>query len=722
MKKLVQKPSLFDLSLKTFVVFSLLLLLLPISVISIRDTDLWWHVRAGEVMWQLKTIPQFDLFSYPIENLRWLNWQWLGDVILYGVFHFFQVNGIIIFKTVFAGLTLLTLLFFAKKLKLPFLFSIVLLALILVTNGDRYLERPEMFSHFLFVITLGSLILYTHRPHRFVFFFPLLFLVWANLHPAFLVGLVTVWIFISFETLKRFLSRKFSFIQSSLLSKKSIRTLWIVTILSTLSVLINPYTYEIFIAPFKHLSSDSYMARTYEWMSPFSWAHRDSLYVVFFVIVALLYLFGFFLSAKKVNITFLALSGALFFLAYQQTRQIPYFTLGGFLPFLLNLDTGIFQHLPQKKRPVLKTVLSLLIGSFFLISSWYLIQNGYILGKERRTFGLGIKDETPTNASRFLDEAGITGNMYNHYGIGGYLIFAGYPNRLVFMDGRAHYPTSFFDEYIASTNTKEKLHDVIEKYNITYFVLEFPTESKSTGFAAEFLSEEDSGFALVYWDNYALVYLKKIPENEPILSQYAYLYADPLKLLDQNFNLKVSVQAIDEEILQGVYRELRRTVITNPKATKAILFWGSLLEAEGKEDLAVMKYQQVLTLEPENAVAHTILGKRYLRQGNLPEAEKELKQAIFADPRLSDARHNLGMVYIATKQYTQAETEFKKAVSIRPDYKEAYLALGMLYAENLNKKERAKKMFQTYLSYDNESPYAQVAKDKLKTLQEETSF
>ncbi|HKZ34890.1 MAG TPA: tetratricopeptide repeat protein, partial [Patescibacteria group bacterium] len=486
--------------------------------------------------------------------------------------------------------------------------------------------------------------------------------------------------------------------------------------------LINPYTYEIFLAPFKHLSSDSYMARTYEWMSPFSWAHRESLYVVFFVIVALLYLFGFFVSARKVNITFLALSGALFFLAYQQTRQIPYFTLGGFLPFLLNIESGSMYLIPPIKRPFLKISLYLALGIAFLVSSWYLMQNGYILGKERRFLGLGIKEETPVTAARFLDKAGITGQMYNHYGIGGYLIFAGYPHRLVFMDGRAHYPVSFFDEYITATNTKESLQKVIDKYNITYFVLESPTESKSTGFAAEFLSEKDSGFSLIYWDNYTMIYLKDSPENEPILANYKYRYADPIQLLDNNFNIRVSIQAVDEETLQNVYQELRRTIITNPKATKAILFWGSLLEAEGNDELALQKYRQVLNIDPKNTVAHTILGKRYLRQGNYPDAEKELRQAIYLDPRLADARHNLGMVLIATKQYAQAEKEFQKAVSIRPDYKEAYLALGMLYGENLNKKEHAKEMFQTYLSYDSESPYAQVAKDKLKALQEETPF
>ena len=58
-------------------------------------------------------------------------------------------------------------------------------------------------------------------------------------------------------------------------------------------------------------------------------------------------------------------------------------------------------------------------------------------------------DEYPVDAAAFLKKNRISGNMFNPYAWGGYLIWALYPDHKVFIDGRGLTQESSFagDEY-----------------------------------------------------------------------------------------------------------------------------------------------------------------------------------------------------------------------------------------------------------------------------------
>ena len=65
------------------------LVLAPAGALSLRrlyDTDTWWHLASGRWIVEHASVPAVDTLSYTVPGKAWINLQWLGDVLLYGIF------------------------------------------------------------------------------------------------------------------------------------------------------------------------------------------------------------------------------------------------------------------------------------------------------------------------------------------------------------------------------------------------------------------------------------------------------------------------------------------------------------------------------------------------------------------------------------------------------------------------------------------------------------
>jgi len=88
-----------------------------------------------------------------------------------------------------------------------------------------------------------------------------------------------------------------------------------------------------------------------------------------------------------------------------------------------------------------------------------------------------------------------------------------------------------------------------------------------------------------------------------------------------------------------------------------------------------------------------------LAQGNLPEAEKNLKQALAADTFFGPAHNNLGTVYFRQKKFYLAAWEFQYAVKLMPTKAEPQNNLGMVY-ETVGKLDDAAKSYEEALELE----------------------
>jgi hypothetical protein len=139
-----------------------------------------------------------------------------------------------------------------------------------------------------------------------------------------------------------------------------------------------------------------------------------------------------------------------------------------------------------------------------------------------RAFGKTVFDykfegsRYPIEAVEFVSQNSLSGNMYNSYVFGGYLIYRFFPDPRyrVFVDGRAIVGgEDYFVESLKVSLLTPEWQDILEKYKVNWMIVE--TNSPLT----LFLSTHDD-WKLVYSDNIATIFVKDVKENREVIEKY----------------------------------------------------------------------------------------------------------------------------------------------------------------------------------------------------------
>ncbi len=79
-----------------------------------------------------------------------------------------------------------------------------------------------------------------------------------------------------------------------------------------------------------------------------------------------------------------------------------------------------------------------------------------------------------------------------------------------------------------------------------------------------------------------------------------------------------------------------------------------IYRAQKQLDAGARYFQRRIEADPQNACSYLGLGRIYMRQYDLPQAEKLLTQALERDPELVRAHHSLVAVFFTTSRYDEA--------------------------------------------------------------------
>ncbi|HEX6850964.1 MAG TPA: hypothetical protein VF139_06120 [Candidatus Polarisedimenticolaceae bacterium] len=164
-----------------------LLLAVPfLAIFPLRNNDLWWHLAAGRLMVRTGSVPQGDPFSFTGFMGSWIDNEWLSQLVLYGAFRAGGNLGLVLLRI---GLYTLVFLLIREWLRLgrgPSAFLPSLAVGIALSFGWWEL-RPSLFS-ILGTLSLVAILERIRRTGRGFAALPVLFLVWASVHPGFLFG------------------------------------------------------------------------------------------------------------------------------------------------------------------------------------------------------------------------------------------------------------------------------------------------------------------------------------------------------------------------------------------------------------------------------------------------------------------------------------------------------------------------------------------------------
>jgi len=208
-------------------------LIFLLSFYVIGDTDLGWHLRVGEYIFNYHKIPQNFLFSFTNPNAIYIHYSWLAELFMYVFYRFLGMWGISIFYAIILTATVIVIaktcrFFTNKRIFMPYF--ILLTPLAHAVAGGRTI----VFGLFFFSLTYYLLIRYQKHNSKTVWLIPSIFIIWTNFHASFTVGLLLITIFFTAKTIASSPPKKFS-------GKHAV----ILVALSFLATLINPHFVDI---------------------------------------------------------------------------------------------------------------------------------------------------------------------------------------------------------------------------------------------------------------------------------------------------------------------------------------------------------------------------------------------------------------------------------------------------------------------------------------------
>lgn len=492
--------------------------------INFTTADLGRHLENGQMILQgnfqvLKT----NFYSYTEPDFPFVNHHWGGGLIFFFVWQLFGFAGLS-FLCLLLSLIVFLLFFDIARKEAGFLISVIVSALVIPLMASRTEIRPEIFSYFF--IALFFWILWHYRKgilsrKKLLILIPLE-LVWANTHIYFVFGLALIGLFLFEKLLKEFLVARVAGTTKNFFKKIWQKTegLAFVLIAAVVAALLTPFGWRGLIYPFNIFKNYGYRIvenQSIWFLERLNFINPNIfLFKMVFWILVLSFVLVLIRKRSKFSIIYFCLAIACSVLGWLAIRNFSLFAFFALVIIAHNIKNGLGEKFKLKsinaKMGIVFLVLAIFSISFF---SYY-----QRLPLNRGQFGLGLPPRINQSAS-FFKEQNIQGPILNNYDIGSYLIYHFYPEEKVFVDNRPEaYSVSFFENIYISLQQDESVfqkQDERHNFNAIFF-----SHHDITPWGQNFLIERinDSNWAPVYTDGYAIIFLKRNEINQPIIEKY----------------------------------------------------------------------------------------------------------------------------------------------------------------------------------------------------------
>jgi hypothetical protein len=424
------------------------------SVFSV-DPDLWWHIRVGQEILSTHHWPTTDPYSFTVAGQPWMAYEWLGEVLLGGIARLAGLQGLMALLIVLASAVILALYGYATLRSGNSKAAFVTCAVLYALTTPFFSMRPQMLGYFFLILTLIALERFRQGKPRFLWFLPLIFLLWVNTHGSFIIGLGTIFVY-WVAGLKKF---ELGGIEARQWTAAQRTRLELIFLLCLAVLPITPYATRLAVYPFDMaLSQPVNVANIQEWQSmPFNLVGGK---------IFLALLLGFFVAQVAFRLIWRAEELALFlFGTMMACLHLRFLIL--FVPFFAPLLVTTFARwVPRYDRKkdiyVLNAALmALVIGSIV----HYFPSDAEMHKLVAKTY--------PADAVQYLRQHPLPGPMFNTYGFGGYLVWA-LPEQKVFIDGRGDVfeRGGVFSDYVHIAKLGPGALAILDSYHVQFCLLE----------------------------------------------------------------------------------------------------------------------------------------------------------------------------------------------------------------------------------------------------------
>lgn len=373
------------------------------------DPDLGWHLAIGEHFLKTGQVMRLDTFSWTIPGYNWGNSYFAYEVLV----AFLIGNLGFLFTQILFGFfgALAVQFLLPRKLNLVTFLMVCLGASVATVNMAI---RPHTISFLMFCLLLFFLKRGFCKTKLHFLFWGAFFLIWANIHNSFLVGLgfFAVYLLIGF------------FSEKKARSKKQIIKTGAFLAFPILLTLVTPFGWRLWHA----VLNDALFLDMYFWIAEWQSIAILSFWNVFYALTGGIFIWFFRKNFNKIPVQWLLL-GCFFFIMPFLGIYFAFFWAAVFIFLITNFAADQFniEGSFMAKFPV---YFSLLAGFLALIFNFALE-----ITRFSNTENLLMASGYPVKAAGYIRQVGPLKNLYNEYGWGGYLEWT-IPTQKLFMDGR----------------------------------------------------------------------------------------------------------------------------------------------------------------------------------------------------------------------------------------------------------------------------------------------
>lgn len=648
--------------MKRFIFVVLVISLFLILLQKVFEPDTFWHIKTGEIILKTKEIPHKDIFSIVTEGRDWTPPEWLSDVIFYLVYKAGGFELLNLFSIIIFCFSFILIFYLLIKRGTNIVLSAIIVTVAALSSAERSATRPHTFSYLFMALMILLLDEYRYNHKKYIYFLPLISLLWVNLHPESAVAVFILLSIIIMEVIKiyinKYLPEKYPFLRlEGELNYSKLLILTIILLITFTVNFINPQGYRVFDFLYRH--PDVITKIDINEFKPLDYEGYPKIYLSIIIFIAISIL-GFRKNFHNLHLTII-----FGILTLKFRRFLPEFfifalstagvSLQYYLEILKNITSRFIKNLPY-------TVLNGIFALFYIIFSSYSIN--FLFKYDFYSFkGLGLHPVYfPENAFEFIKKNRLKPNVYNTANLGGGMIFYFFPEQKIFEDTRlisyealVQYKENF---------TKINFSQLVKFYDLNYAILDIQLSLYST------YPEIRNNWALIYFDDYSEILVKKTPENEHFYKGKEFLAINPERI-DELVESAIENGFIP---LNTIY-EIRRALSLAPQSYKLHYALGALLSLNSNDPAAIeeskVELKKSLKLMPLYPYSNKIMASILASEGNYKEAipyfEKFVRCAEYNKwDTLSDILNEFGILYIKAKDYKNAKRVFKKALKIDP--------------------------------------------------------
>lgn len=486
-----------------------------VGIRALNESDIFYHIKAGEVIWQTKSIPTTDIFSSSAFGARWVTHEWLPELIFFGVYSLASFWGLIVLIGICVATASYLLVFIALRRGSNFSLAVIITFILTLFSLPYWKARPQIFGYLAFAVLVALLEHYRrHNNIRTLWLACGVMLVWANFSASFLLGVV---VFVYYG-LSLYIHARIT--RAPIEKLRGAQWMIAASVFGTALGLINPNTYSLFTYPLV-IAPAVRIFDIVEWKSILEFLSLSQMRALLMTmaLVDAFFVWWFIVRKESRDLVLAGLIAGMSALPFISSRHVIFWIL--LASFIL--PAALSQLLKEKfNRFNIQLTWSLIVlfASILTIRAFMLPSRYYDASL------------IPVGAVNFIEEQNIKGPLFNLYNEGGYLMFRLWPRERIFIDGRSEvFVGKPIDDYVAITKTlgdwKRLLNDA---YRVQYLVLPYWPEFLARTIAPltnALISDKE--WVLVYWDDVATIYVRNSDTNKELIARYGAHIVTPFK-------------------------------------------------------------------------------------------------------------------------------------------------------------------------------------------------